>query len=40
MLEILLAGVVVFPGSTIAGNLVGKAKKLRIPVSDYRKGGT
>ncbi len=36
MLEILPAGVVVFPGSGITGNLADKAKKLGIPVFDCR----
>jgi hypothetical protein len=36
MLEIVPAGVVVFPGSGITGNLADKAKKLGIPVADYR----
>jgi len=39
MLEILPIGLVVFPGSGITDNLADKAKKLRIPVSDYRKNG-
>jgi hypothetical protein len=36
MLEIVPAGVVVFPGSGIPGNLADKAKKLGIPVLDHR----
>ena len=36
MLEIVPAGVIVFPGSGITGNLADKAKKLGIPVLDHR----
>jgi hypothetical protein len=36
MLEIMSAGVVIFPGSGIIGNLADKAKKLGIPVLDDR----
>ncbi len=39
MLEIVPAGVIVFPGSGITGNLADKAKKLGIPVLDHREGG-
>ncbi|MGB0084810.1 MAG: DUF2493 domain-containing protein [Rhodomicrobiaceae bacterium] len=39
MLEIVPAGVIVFPGSGITGNLADKAKKLGIPVLDHRQGG-
>ena len=39
MLEILPAGVIIFPGSGITGNLADKAKKLGIPVLDHREGG-
>jgi hypothetical protein len=39
MLEIVPVGVIVFPGSGITGNLADKAKKLGIPVLDYRGGG-
>ncbi len=39
MLDILPAGVIVFPGSGITGNLADKAKKLRIPVLDHRTSG-
>jgi YspA, cpYpsA-related SLOG family len=39
MLEIVPAGVIVFPGSGITGNLADKAKQLRIPVLDHREGG-
>jgi hypothetical protein len=37
MLEIVPAGVVIFPGSGITGNLADKAKKLGIPVLDHRE---
>ena len=36
MLEIMSAGVVIFPGSEIIGNLADKAKKLGMPVLDDR----
>jgi hypothetical protein len=39
MLAIVPAGVIVFPGSGITGNLVDKAKQLGIPVLDHREGG-
>ena len=39
MLEILPAGVIVFPGSGTTSNLADKAKKLRIPVLHHREGG-
>jgi hypothetical protein len=39
LLEVLPIGVVVFPGSGISDNLAGKAKKLGIPLFDFRKGG-
>ena len=39
MLDIVPAGVIVFPGSGITGNLADKAKRLGIPVLDHRKGG-
>ncbi len=39
MLDIMPAGVVVFPGSGITGNLADKAKKLGIQVFDHRGGG-
>ncbi len=39
MLEIVPAGVIVFPGSGITGNFADKAKKLGIPVLDHRGGG-
>jgi hypothetical protein len=38
MLEIVPAGVIVFPGSGITGNLADKAKKLGIPLLDHRGG--
>ena len=39
LLDILPIGVVVFPGSGISDNLADKARKLGIPLLDYRKGG-
>jgi hypothetical protein len=39
ILEVLPIGVVVFPGSGICDNLADKAKKLGIPLFDFRKGG-
>ena len=39
MLDIVPAGVIVFPGSGITGNFADKAKKLGIPVLDHRGGG-
>ena len=39
MLDIVPAGVIVFPGSSITGNLANKAKKLGVPVLDHREGG-
>ncbi len=39
LLDVLPIGVVVFPGSGISDNLADKARKLGIPVLDYRKGG-
>ena len=39
LLDVLPIGVVVFPGSGISDNLVDKAKKLGIPLFDFRKGG-
>jgi hypothetical protein len=39
MLEVLPIGVVVFPGTGIQDNLADKARKLGIPVFDFRKGG-
>ena len=39
LLETLPIGVVVFPGSGISDNLADKARKLGIPLLDYRKGG-
>ena len=38
LLDVLPIGVVVFPGSGISDNLADKAKKLGIPLLDYRKG--
>ena len=39
LLEVLPIGVVVFPGSGISDNLADKARKLGIPLLDYRKSG-
>jgi len=39
LLAVLPIGVVVFPGSGISDNLADKAKKLGIPLFDFRKGG-
>ena len=39
LLETLPIGVVVFPGSGISDNLADKARKLGIPLLDYRKRG-
>ena len=39
LLNVLPIGVVVFPGSGISDNLADKAKKLGIPLLDYRTGG-
>ncbi|MBV8912820.1 MAG: hypothetical protein JOZ05_07265, partial [Acetobacteraceae bacterium] len=39
LLETMPIGLVVFPGSGISDNLADKAKKLGIPLLDYRKGG-
>ena len=39
MLDVLPIGVVVFPGTGIQDNLADKARKLGIPVFDFRKGG-
>ncbi len=38
LLDVLPIGVVVFPGSGISDNLADKAKKLGIPLFDFRKG--
>ncbi len=38
LLNVLPIGVVVFPGSGISDNLADKARKLGIPLLDYRKG--
>jgi len=39
LLAVLPIGVVVFPGSGISDNLADKARKLGIPLFDFRKGG-
>ena len=39
LLETMPIGLVVFPGSGISDNLADKARKLGIPLLDYRKGG-
>ena len=39
MLDVLPIGVIVFPGNGINDNLADKAKKLGIPLFDFRKGG-
>jgi hypothetical protein len=39
MLDVLPIGVLVFPGTGIQGNLADKARKLGIPLFDFRKGG-
>ncbi len=39
MLDIMPIGVIVFPGSGISDNLADKARKLGIPLFDFRKGG-
>ncbi len=39
MLEVMPIGVVVFPGSGICDNLADKARKLGIPLFDFRKSG-
>ncbi len=39
LLEVLPIGVIVFPGSGISDNLADKARKLGIPLFDFRKGG-
>ena len=39
LLEVMPIGVVVFPGSGISDNLADKARKLGIPLFDFRKGG-
>ena len=39
MLEVLPIGVVVFPGTGIQDNLADKARKLGIPLFDFRKDG-
>lgn len=37
MLEVMPIGVMVFPGSGITDNLADKARKMRLPLSDFRK---
>ncbi len=39
LLDIMPIGVIVFPGSGISDNLADKARKLGIPLFDFRKGG-
>jgi hypothetical protein len=39
MLDVLPIGVIVFPGNGINNNLADKARKLGIPLFDFRKGG-
>jgi len=39
LLDIMPIGVIVFPGSGISDNLADKARKLGIPLLDFRKGG-
>jgi hypothetical protein len=39
LLDVLPIGVVIFPGSGISDNLADKARKLGIPLLDYRRGG-
>ncbi len=39
LLETMPIGVIVFPGSGISDNLADKARKLGIPLLDFRKGG-
>ena len=39
LLDVLPIGVVVFPGPGISGNLADKARKLDLPLFDFRKGG-
>ena len=39
MLDVLPIGVIVFPGNGINDNLADKARKLGIPLFDFRKGG-
>ncbi|WP_235890989.1 DUF2493 domain-containing protein [Pararhizobium mangrovi] len=39
LLDVLPIGVVVFPGSGISDNLADKARKLGIPLFDFRRGG-
>ncbi len=39
LLDVLPTGVIVFPGTGISDNLADKARKLGIPLFDFRKGG-
>ena len=39
LLDVMPIGVIVFPGSGISDNLADKARKLGIPLFDFRKGG-
>ena len=39
MLETLPIGLVIFPGTGISDNLADKARKLGIPLFDFRKAG-
>jgi hypothetical protein len=39
MLDVLPIGVIVFPGNGINDTLADKARKLGIPLFDFRKGG-
>ena len=39
LLDLMPIGVIVFPGSGISDNLADKARKLGIPLFDFRKGG-
>jgi hypothetical protein len=39
LLETLPIGVIVFPGSGVTNNLADKARRLGIPLFDFRKSG-
>jgi hypothetical protein len=39
ILDLVPAGIIIFPGSGITGNLADKAKERRIPVMDHRESG-
>lgn len=39
LLDVMPIGVIVFPGSGISDNLADKARKLGIPLFDFRRGG-